>query len=99
MSSQTFGNELPVLVVGAGPAGLVLALELARRNVQVRVVEAAPEPLLASKAKGLQPRTLEIFEDLGLIDPVQEDGGEFPRWRSYDGPKLLWEKAIWELLG
>jgi 2-polyprenyl-6-methoxyphenol hydroxylase-like FAD-dependent oxidoreductase len=99
MSSQSFGNELPVLVVGAGPAGLVLALELARRNVQVRVVEAAPGPLLASKAKGLQPRTLEIFEDLGLIDPVQEDGGEFPRWRSYDGPKLLWEKAIWELLG
>ena len=99
MSSQSVGNDLPVLVVGAGPSGLVLALELARRNTQVRVIEAAPEPLLASKAKGLQPRTLEIFEDLGLIDQVQEDGGEFPRWRSYDGPKLMWEKAIWELLG
>ena len=99
MSSQSFGNDLPVLVVGAGPAGLVLALELARRNIAVRVIEIAPAPLLASKAKGLQPRTLEIFEDLGLIDPVQEDGGEFHRWRSYDGAKLLWEKPIWELLG
>jgi len=92
-------GELPVLVVGGGPAGLVLALELARRNIPVRVIDAAPAPVLASKAKGLQPRTLEIFDDLGLIDPVQEDGGEFPRWRAYDGPKLLWEKAIWELLG
>jgi len=101
MSSQLSGNagDLPVLVVGAGPAGLVLALELARRNIQVRVIETAPGPVLASKAKGLQPRTLEIFDDLGLIDPIQEDGGEFPRWRAYDGPKLLWEKAIWELLG
>ncbi len=103
MSSQSFGHtrtgDLPVLVVGAGPAGLVLALELARRNIGVRIIEAAPAPLLASKAKGLQPRTLEIFEDLGLIDPVQEDGGEFPRWRSHDGTKLLWEKPIWELLG
>ncbi|MES2256777.1 MAG: FAD-dependent monooxygenase [Pseudomonadota bacterium] len=101
MSSQSLGNtgDPPVLVVGAGPSGLVLALELARRNIQVRIIEAAPGPLLASKAKGLQPRTLEIFEDLGLIDPIQEDGGEFPRWRSYDGSKLLWEKAIWELLG
>jgi len=101
MSSQSLGNtgDPPVLVVGAGPSGLVLALELARRNIQVRIIEAAPGPLLASKAKGLQPRTLEIFDDLGLIDPIQEDGGEFPRWRAYDGPKLLWEKAIWELLG
>jgi 2-polyprenyl-6-methoxyphenol hydroxylase-like FAD-dependent oxidoreductase len=101
MSSQFSADtgDLPVLVVGAGPAGLVLALELARRNVPVRVIDAAPGPVLASKAKGLQPRTLEIFDDLGLIDPIQEDGGEFPRWRSYDGPRLLWEKPIWELLG
>jgi 2-polyprenyl-6-methoxyphenol hydroxylase-like FAD-dependent oxidoreductase len=93
------GDRIPVLVVGAGPSGLVLALELARRNIGVRIVEAASAPLLASRAKGLQPRTLEIFDDLGLIDAVREDGGEFPRWRSYDGARLLWEKAIWELLG
>lgn len=92
-------GRIPVLVVGAGPAGLVLALELARRNIGVRVVEKAAGPRLASRAKGLQPRTLEIFDDLGLIEAIREDGGEFPRWRSYDGARLLWEKPIWELLG
>ena len=92
-------TRIPVLVVGAGPAGLVLALELARRNIGVRIVEAETQPHLASRAKGLQPRTLEIFDDLGLIEAVREDGGEFPRWRSYDGARLLWEKPIWDLLG
>ena len=103
MSSQFLDNShpdrVPVLVVGAGPTGLLLALELARRNIAVRILEAAREPLVASRAKGLQPRTLEIFDDLGLIDQIREDGGEFPRWRSYDGGRFLWEKPIWELLG
>jgi 2-polyprenyl-6-methoxyphenol hydroxylase-like FAD-dependent oxidoreductase len=103
MSSQFLDNghpdRVPVLVVGAGPTGLVLALELARRNIAVRIVESRREPLVASRAKGLQPRTLEIFDDLGLIDQIREDGGEFPRWRSYDGGRFLSEKPIWELLG
>ena len=102
MSSHSLENQpndrLAVLVVGAGPAGLVLALELARRNIAVRIIEARPEPLLASRAKGLQPRTLEIFDDLCLVDQVLEDGGAFPPWRSYDGPQLLWAKSIWTLL-
>ena len=92
-------NRLSVLVVGAGPAGLVLALELARRNIDLRIVESRLGPLQASRGKGLQPRTLEIFDDLGLIDQILEDGGEFPPWRSYDGSQLLWEKPIWTLQG
>jgi 2-polyprenyl-6-methoxyphenol hydroxylase-like FAD-dependent oxidoreductase len=59
---------LPVLVVGAGPTGLTVANELARHGVLPRVIDRAPEPATTSRALVVQPRTLEIFDDLGVID-------------------------------
>jgi 2-polyprenyl-6-methoxyphenol hydroxylase-like FAD-dependent oxidoreductase len=59
-----------VLIVGAGPTGLTLACELARRGVPFRLVEAAPGPQPGSRGKGVQPRTLEVFGDLGIVDRV-----------------------------
>lgn len=88
-----------VLVVGAGPTGLVLAIELARRGVGVRIVEKASSPSPASRAKGLQPRTLEIFHAIGIEEALLAAGGRFPRWRSYSGTTLRWEKSIFELIG
>ena len=92
-------HTLPILIVGAGPTGLVAAIELARRDLPVRIIEANESPLLASRAKGLQPRTLEIFDDLGVIDEIIAQGAAFPRWRSYDRDRLRWEKSVYELLG
>lgn len=63
-----------VLIVGAGPTGLTLASELARRNVSFRLIEAAPGPQPGSRGKGIQPRTLEIFDDLGIVDRVLANG-------------------------
>jgi 2-polyprenyl-6-methoxyphenol hydroxylase-like FAD-dependent oxidoreductase len=63
-----------VLVVGAGPTGLTLACELAVRGVAVRVVEASEGPQVGSRGKGVQPRTLEVFEDLGIAATVLEHG-------------------------
>jgi len=63
-----------VLIVGAGPTGLTLACELARRGVSFRLIEAAPGPQPGSRGKGIQPRTLEVFEDLGIIDRVLANG-------------------------
>ncbi|WP_375483927.1 FAD-dependent oxidoreductase [uncultured Jatrophihabitans sp.] len=63
-----------VLVVGAGPTGLTLACQLAVRGVPVRVIDAAPGPQPGSRGKGIQPRTLEVFEDLGIIDTVLAHG-------------------------
>ncbi|OJJ45040.1 hypothetical protein ASPZODRAFT_134469 [Penicilliopsis zonata CBS 506.65] len=63
-----------VLIVGAGPAGLALACTLARSGVSVHIIEAQTAPAPGSRAKGLQPRTLEVFDDLGIIETVLSHG-------------------------
>jgi 2-polyprenyl-6-methoxyphenol hydroxylase-like FAD-dependent oxidoreductase len=55
-----------VLVVGAGPVGLTVAVELWRRGVQCRVVDRLPQAAPYAKAVGIQPRTLEMWERQGL---------------------------------
>lgn len=51
----------PVLVVGAGPAGLTLAIELLRRGVACRVIDRLPAPAPTSRAGTMHARTLELF--------------------------------------
>ena len=60
----------PVLIAGAGPTGLTLACELAVRGVPHRLVDAADGPFPGSRAKGVQPRTLEVFDRLGIAAEV-----------------------------
>jgi len=67
-------NAPTVLIVGAGPTGLTLACELARRDVSFRLIEAAPGPQSGSRGKGIQPRSLEVFDDLGIVDRVIAGG-------------------------
>jgi 2-polyprenyl-6-methoxyphenol hydroxylase-like FAD-dependent oxidoreductase len=90
---------VPVLIVGAGPTGLTLACELARRGVACRVVEKAPQLFPGSRGKGLQPRTLEVFDDLGVIDEVLASGMEFPSFRLYAGREIRWERTLQDMLG
>ncbi|HEY4244318.1 MAG TPA: FAD-dependent oxidoreductase [Kofleriaceae bacterium] len=72
-----------VLIVGAGASGLVLAVDLARRGVAARVIEQRETPFPGSRGKGIQPRTLEIFEDLGIVDRIAAAGGPYPVERTY----------------
>ncbi|MFK4067314.1 FAD-dependent monooxygenase [Streptomyces sp. NPDC029674] len=67
-----------VLVVGAGPTGLALACDLARHGVPALVVEREPALFPGSRGKGLQPRTMEVFDDLGVIGAVLASGGPIP---------------------
>src|SRR4051794_38419616 len=66
------------MIVGAGPTGLTVARELQRRGVPFRLVEKSAEPFTGSRGKGLQPRTQEVLDDLGLIDEFRAAGGEYP---------------------
>ncbi|MEU7040255.1 FAD-dependent oxidoreductase [Streptomyces varsoviensis] len=59
-----------VLVVGAGPVGLTAALELTRRGVRVRVVDAADGPAVTSRAIAVHPRTLETYDQIGVLDEM-----------------------------
>ncbi|MDY6949733.1 MAG: FAD-dependent monooxygenase, partial [Pseudomonadota bacterium] len=76
-------NNLAVLICGAGAAGLTLAIDLARRGVPFRLIEKMDSPFPGSRGKGMQPRTQEVFEDLGIIDRVVAAGGTYPRMREY----------------
>lgn len=60
--------DVDVLVVGAGPTGLLLAAELHRRGVVCRLIDANPAPLHWDRATVVHPRSLEVFEALGLLD-------------------------------
>lgn len=72
-----------VLICGAGAAGLTLAIDLARRGISFRLVEKAEHPFHGSRGKGIQPRTQEIFEDLGILDRLVAVGGVYPTERLY----------------
>ncbi|MEV4049826.1 FAD-dependent monooxygenase [Amycolatopsis sp. NPDC049688] len=77
---------LDVLIAGAGPAGTTLAIDLARRGLAVRVVDKAPHSFEGSRAKGIQPRTLEVFDDLGALDGVLAGSSDYPRLGIHLGP-------------
>lgn len=72
-----------VLICGAGAAGLTLAIDLARRGISFRLIEKADQPFHGSRGKGIQPRTQEIFEDLGILDRIVAVGGVYPTERRY----------------
>ena len=67
-------DSAPILVIGAGPTGLTMACELARRGRAVRVVDVLPDFLPTSRATGIHSRTLEILDDMGIVDAFVAQG-------------------------
>ncbi|NWD67112.1 FAD-dependent oxidoreductase [Pseudomonas gingeri] len=76
-------SEVDVLICGAGAAGLTLAIDLARRGISFRLIEKMDAPFGGSRGKGIQPRTQEVFEDLGILDRIVAAGGGYPLQRHY----------------
>ena len=70
--------DCDVLIVGAGPTGLVLALWLTRLEVKVRIIDKTAAPGTTSRALAVQARTLELYGQLGLSDVVVERGHKVP---------------------
>ena len=69
-------NDPDVLIVGAGPTGLVLALSLARQGLRFRIVDRASGPGQASRALAMHARTLEFYRQLGIADGAVARGVE-----------------------
>jgi 2-polyprenyl-6-methoxyphenol hydroxylase-like FAD-dependent oxidoreductase len=67
-----------VLIVGAGPTGLVLALWLTRQGVKVRIIDKTAGPGTTSRAMAVQARTLELYRQLDLADAVIAAGHQLP---------------------
>jgi 2-polyprenyl-6-methoxyphenol hydroxylase-like FAD-dependent oxidoreductase len=77
-----------VLIVGAGPTGLTLALDLARRDIRVRIIDRATSHFIGSRGKGLQDRSLEVLDDLGVADQLKAVGWTLPDTRVHPrGPR------------
>ncbi|MFI2620595.1 FAD-dependent oxidoreductase [Streptomyces sp. NPDC018584] len=74
-----------VLVVGAGPVGLTAAHELARRGLRVRLIDAASGPARTSRAVATHPRTLETYDQMGVVDDVLPRGRRNQAFTMYAG--------------
>lgn len=79
-------HDIDVLIAGAGPTGSTLAADLLRRGLRVRVIDKASHAFTGSRAKGLQPRTQEVLDDLGVLHEAQEEGGPYPLAGLHLGP-------------
>lgn len=82
-------NNLPVLIVGAGPTGLLMACELARRGISFRIIDKKPERTLTSNATVIQTRTIELFDEMGLSDSFLKKGHRCKAMNIYTEGKLL----------
>ncbi|KAJ7176637.1 FAD binding domain-containing protein [Mycena filopes] len=69
-------TEVDVLVIGAGPAGLMCANALASAGVSVRIVDQRPIKVAAGQADGIQPRTIEVFQSYGLAERLLREGNQ-----------------------
>src|SRR5213083_771973 len=67
-------RDTDVLIIGAGPTGLVLGLWLTLLGVRVRIVDKTAEPGTTSRALAVQARTLELYRQVGLSEEVVASG-------------------------
>jgi 2-polyprenyl-6-methoxyphenol hydroxylase-like FAD-dependent oxidoreductase len=90
-------KEIAALVVGAGPVGLAMASQLARHGVPCRLVDKAAEPSGNSRAVVLQARTLELFDNMGIVGEALARGVQIHAANFYADGRRVVHIAIGEL--
>lgn len=81
-----------ILIVGGGPSGLLLAHELLRRRIPVRIIEKRPGPSHTSRAMTIHARSMEMFDHMGLANRLEEVCLECPG-NIYHFPQLPEDKC------
>ncbi|RDB15345.1 Phenol 2-monooxygenase [Hypsizygus marmoreus] len=69
-------SNIDVLVIGAGPAGLMACNALARTGINVRIVDKQPSKVMAGQADGIQPRTIEVLQSYGLAQRLLQEANQ-----------------------
>jgi 2-polyprenyl-6-methoxyphenol hydroxylase-like FAD-dependent oxidoreductase len=82
-------SNLDVVVVGAGPVGLVAGCELARRGVSVRVIDKLAQPTDQSRAIAVHARSLDMFDRMGIVDELLSTGIKATAMQLYAGHNKL----------
>jgi 2-polyprenyl-6-methoxyphenol hydroxylase-like FAD-dependent oxidoreductase len=75
-----------VIVVGAGPVGIVCALALSKHDIPVTLFEREPAPVKDQRAASIHPTTLEMLEELGVLDRILDKGLVSSKYRYHDRP-------------
>jgi 2-polyprenyl-6-methoxyphenol hydroxylase-like FAD-dependent oxidoreductase len=83
-----------VLVVGAGPVGLVAAAELARRGVSVRIIDKLAAPVPESRALAVHARSLDMLAQMGVVDELIETGVKCGGMELYSGRHQLFRLPL-----
>jgi 3-(3-hydroxy-phenyl)propionate hydroxylase len=87
----------PVVIVGAGPVGLTVALSLAHQGLPVRVLEAEPALTVDHRAGSFHPPTLEMLAPFGVTEAMHRIGIKVPRWQIRDrrqGVIVEWDLGL-----
>jgi 2-polyprenyl-6-methoxyphenol hydroxylase-like FAD-dependent oxidoreductase len=82
-------NQPQVLIIGAGPSGLMFALAFSHYQIPFKIIDKKEKITAFSKALGMQARTLEILEQLGLAKEMLSQGIPMPKLEFYKGEKPL----------
>jgi 2-polyprenyl-6-methoxyphenol hydroxylase-like FAD-dependent oxidoreductase len=90
-------SDTQVLIVGAGPTGLVLALWLTKLGVKLRIVDKASRPGTTSRALAVQARTLEFYRQIGLADAVVEAGHKVGAMNLWVGGRIVTQVPVHEI--
>ncbi|PFH50293.1 hypothetical protein AMATHDRAFT_75697 [Amanita thiersii Skay4041] len=69
-------TDVDVLVIGAGPAGVMAGNALVKAGINVRIIDQRPVKVMAGQADGIQPRTLEVLQSYGLAERLFKEGNQ-----------------------
>src|SRR4051794_15015392 len=83
-----------VIISGGGPTGMMLASELRLHGIDVLVLERDAEPSAMVRSLGLQPRSIEILDQRGLLERFLEHGTRYPGASRFAGIDRPWPEHL-----